>query len=336
MDVDTTEINDFIKQYWADRFSYPLDFGDVISNFGSDNIIFSSENEKYVFRIIYSHPDKIHNSSQVYEQLREEGLPVPFPIKTDSDEYVVDAYDEEREDMIGYSIHSYVKGIEDIDGYKLENIIEELATIFGRLHTTLHNMEPEKFDLQGITPQEMKEASQNIEVGFSSVFVKDPPSHPLVQEMLKLWRHWRSTIDFSKYTAGLIHGDMGPGANMLLTNGKVTGLVDFIEVGFGYYIQDVGSFALYAELYRKERQEIYKRFKQAYLQTAPIGEEEFELFEFFVLWRFLLQALYFGWRLDTGYTQGVKSDEGNKKGFDDALQYLGYFKEVYSDHISEF
>ena len=72
------------------------------------------------------------------------------------------------------------------------------------------------------------------------------------------------------------------------------------------------------------------------MQTAPIEEQEFELFEFFVLWRFLIQALYFGWRLETGYTQGVESDEENKNGFNYALEVLDYFKEIYADLISDY
>ena len=131
-------------------------------------------------------------------------------------------------------------------------------------------------------------------------FLTDPEPYP----MYDFYNKWKENINFEELTAGLTHGDPGPGCNILLKDNTVSGIIDLINVQFNYYLADIGTFVMYGRLYLKENKDLLDRFIQFYLPNSPIDEKEIELLPFFILRRFLIQALYFGWRIRIGYTQG--------------------------------
>jgi len=226
----------------------------------------------------------------------------------------------------GYSIHTFIEGDDEIDKTKLGSYIDSLGLEMGKFHTALHEFDLSKLDLR----KRQISDYQSTGIGFHSHLEDSIPDHPLVQEMYQFWLNWRDTLDLTIFTSGIVHGDIGPGCNIMIDNQEVTGFIDLIGVGGGLYMTDIASFAMYGGfLFIEERTEWFDIFKKNYLQTGPISSEEFEMLPFFILWRFLIQALYIGWRKRTDYTQGNTEDEDNQSGMNDAIAMLQFWKDQY-------
>ncbi|MCY3415114.1 MAG: phosphotransferase [Candidatus Heimdallarchaeota archaeon] len=296
------------------------EFAQTISCHGSDNVFFRSDGKQYIFRIIFSSPDAIHNGSQIYEYLHEQCIPTSLPLKMNDGEYVL-AAPEYLPREAGYSVHHFVEGEEELDTSRYDLYLEDMTKWLARFHSALHRLNPSDLNLKGSVPNKPS-------LGFSDILLENIPDDDLVHEMLERWNHWNDHLDCNSLTYGFIHGDLGPGANFLLKDNKVTAIIDLINTRYGYYLEDLGTFLMYSNLYKEENREQFNLFRDLYLQYSPMNTDEFDHWPYMLLWRFLIQALYFSYRLNTGYTQG-EDETGNNKGFDDAIAMLQYWKEQF-------
>lgn len=330
-------VTSLIKQHWS-SIGKVTSFGREIANHGSDNIIFSVEDgSNYIFRLVFFNSWRMFVGSQFYEYLYNKGIPTALPVKTDDGAYFIDAGDAYPDRDAAYTVHTYIEGEEGIDKTKLGDIIEELAMWLGKLHRSLMDLDLSTFDLGEVDANDLEKEYEAVSFKFdpSSPMSETIPDHPLVQEMYKIWNKWGEQLDETNLTKGLVHGDIGPGCNIMVKSRKVSGIIDLFGLNYGYYMEDVGSFVMYGGLLRAERLAWLEQFKQVYLHYAPISHEEMDLLPFFVLRRYLVQALYFGWRIRVGYEQGNTEEEDNDKGFQDALDMLNFWKSDFAGLYEE-
>jgi homoserine kinase type II len=118
---------------------------------------------------------------------------------------------------------------------------------------------------------------------------------------------------------GVLHGDTaGPDFLFEEAAGQV-GLVDWGAVMHGPLLYDVGTVCGLRHLDGDRR----RIFVTAYLQGAPLREDELVFLDDFVRLRWAVQARYFSWRISQRVRTGIASDRENRSGLRDAVRALG-------------
>jgi Ser/Thr protein kinase RdoA (MazF antagonist) len=150
-------------------------------------------------------------------------------------------------------------------------------------------------------------------------FEKLPVSTRLRTAIERALRRAEELVGAHALTMGVLHGDAaGPDFLLEEAAGRI-GLVDWGAVAHGPLLYDVGTVCGLRHLEGDRR----RIFVTAYLEEAPLREDELAFLDDFVRLRWVVQARYFSWRIAQGVRTGIASDRENRSGLRDALRALG-------------
>lgn len=295
--------------------------------FSSNNIMVKIGERKLVLRKVYLPKEVIHNGAGVYNYLYEVGLNVPAILQTNKGEYSVGS-DEGQ-----YVLQTFIEGEERITGELFIKNLGGFAQLFGLLHRTLYESEKKRWKSAGKYFMDHTLLINRIkEVDSTWLAI---PDIQYVRDQHSQWVDELKEIPLKKLTKGVIHGNIGPNANILHINGKISGFTNFFEARYGYYLFDLATFMMYGQLFHKDNAELTKHFLLSYLDTGPIRRKEIKYLRFFLRMRFLLQVMFFAKRTELGHLQGVESKKENLQGLEDGIKFLKILDDVPKGHFAK-
>ena len=109
---------------------------------------------------------------------------------------------------------------------------------------------------------------------------------------------------------GILHGDPAPAA--FLADGNEVGLIDWGAAMHGPLLYDLASAYMYSG----------PGVVSGYRRTGPVPTIELEQLDLFRRFRWVVQALYFSWRIATNNMTGISTAGENDEGLNDARRAL--------------
>lgn len=205
---------------------------------------------------------------------RDADLPVPEPVLTlDGRPYTQVAIPGVPEKRI-CSFLRWVKGHELKRDEIQPQHYKALGEVMARLHSHASCWQPpaglskRKYDWDGLFRKEGEDGLPSSEAWSLLPPEYIEPFELISEKMKQVMDKWGKGPEIY----GLIHGDLGMGANVLFWNGDVR-IIDFDDSGFGYYVYDLSIV-----LEDNQDHQIQPRFRDAlldgYSRIRPLSEDQ--------------------------------------------------------------
>jgi Ser/Thr protein kinase RdoA (MazF antagonist) len=223
---------------------------------------------------------------------RNADLPVPEPVPTLDGRLYTQVAMEGIPEKRTCSLLRWVKGRE----LKREEIqphhYKALGKLMARLHNFAANWQPpedlskRQYDWDGLFRKEGEDG-----ITSSEAWSLLPPEYFSPFEIVsKKVKQVMEKLEKGPEVYGLIHGDLGMGANVLFWDGKVR-IIDFDDSGFGYYIFDLAIV-----LEDSHDHQIQPRFREAlldgYTHIRPLPEAQIRNIDLFLAAYAVYWSLY--------------------------------------------
>lgn len=343
--AETVKVNKLLKFYVkyslksVNEYLTEYELGNVISSyylqdaFESSNFVVETDRGKFLFRFLFNTPEKITRGAILLQLFVDIGISTPLPVLNRQGKYF-----SSIDETTCIFVQTFIEGSEDLTKPEYVSMIEEYGKAMGRFHRLSSTIEISKIKPMDLAIEISHELSYiDMVAEITKGFLVLPDSE-YIRSQHKAWlSKYKEITKLMKQnklhlTKCLIHGDAGPGTNILSKNGIITGFIDLMGARNGFVLYDIGSFMMYGGLYAERNGELFKRFITSYLAENPI-REELKYIGFFLKARFLLQVLFFTYRILIGYTQGVDNEDDNQTGYNDGVEMLEVLEGLPSDYF---
>ncbi len=290
----------------------------------SQDWLVETGDRRYVLRRVLLPEEVLNDGSRVHNYLYEVGLNVPASIMTREKKFWV------SHEGSTYVLQTFIEGSEDIDTKTFFQNLTGFTQLFGVLHRTLYEADKRtwKITREGFTdPDALLKEIMNVNPMWLQL-----PQDEEIRTQFETWKDDYKHLPRKKLTKGVIHGNLGPRANILHMDGQISGFTNFFGAHFGYYLYDLATFMMFANLYHKEVEKVTRGFLLTYLDTAPVRRKEIKHLRFFLKTRAFLQIMLFSKRIHDGNTQGVSDNGDNIKGYEEGVSFLNRVNEIPEDH----
>ncbi len=306
------------------------DLGEIVSvnplesGHESDNIKVTTERGDYVIKYFPQEPEHLREVIILQDLLFSKGVKLPQPIKTITDDFVVEYSPTET-----IAIQSFVSGeaivFRDKDPEKMFSLMSWFGKCLGEFHYLSKSINEseirqriprEDFFDQTSGMQWVKEQYEKAETQL--------PQHEKNKTILKEFEIYLKEIDelfSSDMTLGIIHTDLKPG-DFFAENNELTGILDFNGAHYSYIINELGTWVMYSSLYKPKNKTNFQTFIKFYLEHSKIPMQELIFIPMLLKGRAFVQFFYFAYRIHNNITQGLGEGETNLKGFEDGINLV--------------
>ena len=223
---------------------------------------------------------------------REAGLPVPEPVLTldgrPCTQVAIPGVPEKRV----CSLLRWVMGRELIREEVQAHHYQALGGLMARMHHHSARWQPpeglskRKYDWDGLFRKERADGTLSSEAWQLLPPEYVEPFEIISREVKQVMDKWGKGPD----DYGLIHGDLGMGANVLFWKGDVR-IIDFDDSGFGYYVYDLSIV-----LEDSQDHQIQPRFRDAlldgYTRVRPLSDDQLGKIDLFLAGFAVFWSLY--------------------------------------------
>lgn len=297
----------------------PLDSGHE-----SDNVRVKTTKGEFVVKYFSQSAEHIRRNAILQYLLSNNGVKLPFPIKTLKDDFIVEYSSTET-----ILIQSFVHGEAIADRFNTPEKMYSLMSWFGQQIGEFHYISKSIIETD-IRKYIDKDDFFDISKGFDWIheqYINAEtllPPHEKNSKILKEYTIFRKEIEEvfdSKITKGIIQNDLKPG-DFFVIDKELTGILDFNGAAYSYLMDELGTWVMYTSLHKPENKKYFQDFITAYLEYSKISIQELKLIPLFLKARAFVQYFYFAYRIYNEITQGLDKGETNYDGFEDGIRIV--------------
>ncbi|NHJ49358.1 MAG: phosphotransferase [Asgard group archaeon] len=329
--------NQLVKEIIKNNYN----LGDLVSicllesGHESDNVKITSEKGDFVVKYFPREPDNIRESFILQDLLFSKGIKLAKPIKTKSDDFVVEYSPTET-----IVVQSFVNGeaivFRDVDPEKMFNLMRWFGKHLGEYHFLSKSINESEIRTR-ITREDFYDRSSGLD-WLKEQYSKagtQLPSHDKNEYVLKEFEKYLKEMDEifnSNLSLGIVHTDLKPG-DFFVESDKLTGILDFNGAFYTYLMSELGTWIMYTSLFKPENKVYFQDFIKPYLEHSKIPLEELRYLPAFFKERAFVQFFYFAYRIHNNITQGLSEGETNIEGFEDGIDLVEACTSIESDYF---
>jgi len=290
----------------------------------SDNVKVTTDRGEYVIKYFSREPEGVRENIILQDLLFSKGVKLPQPIKTVTDDLVVEYSPTET-----IAIQSFIPGEDIVDRYKDPEKMYALMSWFGKHLGGFH------FLSKTITESEIRQRIKR-ESFFDRTsglrWVKEQykkadtilPQHERNKTILKEFEVYLKEVEeifTNNLSLGIVHTDLKPG-DFFVENNELTGILDFNGASYSYLINELGTWVMYTSFYKSVNKIPFQNFIKSYLENSEIPIQELKFIPIFLKGRAFVQYFYYAYRNYNNITQGLGEGETNIQGFEKGISLV--------------
>jgi len=306
------------------------DLGEIVSvnplesGHESDNVKVTTERGEFVIKYFSREPKGVRENIILQDLLFSIGVKLPQPIKTVTDDFVVEYSPKET-----VTIQSFISGEEIVDRYKDPEKMFSLMSWFGKHLGEFHYLSKsinESEIRQRISREDFFDRTSGTKCVKEQYEKAETqlPQHEKNKMVLKEFEVYLKEVEelfSSDMSLGIIHTDLKPG-DFFAENNKLTGILDFNGAFYSYIINELGTWVMYTSLYKSENKTYFQNFIKSYLKHSKIPIQELLFIPMLLKGRAFVQFFYFAYRNYNNITQGLSEGETNFQGFENGINLV--------------